>query len=351
MATASPVSSSARAIGFKRAKQTKFDDHIAKIMDATQVLGCQLLDEIIRDLQNEVSNYNFPTDISCVEFYSWLDNGGSKALGKVVSEYQNVLVGMGLGAVPDNMGDQLTIIRDDIVGVIRAAFNPVCSNPATTTMTKQVIQARLKQLEGLVCASKGAGGESSGTWPKFVKNDDGSTSVVTADGTTISMNLDNSADNSSNIANMYEGSGNGGSSKLDPNVLAALLLAAGNNKGGGYGGLETPMPSETLAPETLAPAVIDTSIIESIDLMPTQPPVQTIFGLGPIGITLVALLLIGILVAWWYLSKDKKAAAAAAAPLAAAVPTAAAPAAAPRNARLNSASKVFEGLSGMLKQE
>lgn len=349
--TTSPVSFTARAVGFARAKETKFDDTISKLMDATQVMGCQLLDEVIRDLQGTVSKYNIPTDASCVEFYSWLDNAATESVGKAVSAYQTILVGLGLGAIPDNMGDQLTAMRDAIIGVIRAAFNPVCANPSTTTLTKEVVQARLKQLQGLLCASKGAGAES--TWPKIVKNADGTSTVVTADGTRISMNLDNSADNTSNIANMYEGSGSSSSGKLDPNVLAALLLA-----GSSPGGLDplkynplgmdtTQAPTETPAPETLVPAVIDSSVLDSIDIQPTAPPVQTIFGLGPIGITLVALFLVAIIAIWWYMSKTgSKPAIAVAAPAAAPAP---APAPA-RNAKMESAAAMFEGLSGILKK-
>jgi hypothetical protein len=352
MSTASPVSYGARAVGFKREKETKFDDAISKIMDATQVAGCQLLDEVIRDLQETVSKYNIPSDASCVEFYSWLDNAAAESIGQKVSAYQTILVGLGLGAVPDNMGDQLTALRDALIGVIRAAFNPVCANPSTTTLTKEIIQARLKQLQGLLCASKGAGAES--VWPKLVKNADGSSTIVTADGTSISMNLDNSADNTSNIANMYEG-GSGSSSKLDPNVLAALLIA-GSSPGGldparynPLGAESTQVPTETPAPETLAPAVIDSSVLDAIDLQPVQVPVQTIFGLGPIGITLVAIMIIAIICIWWYLAKNKAKPAVAVSVAAAAAPAPAATVSL-RNSKMNDASRMFEGLSGILKK-
>jgi hypothetical protein len=343
----------ARAVGFKREKPTKFDDAISKIMDATQVVGCQLLDEVIRDLQETVSKYNIPSDVSCVELYSWLDNAAAESVGQKVSAYQTVLVSLGLGAVPDNMGDQLNALRDAIIGVIRAAFNPVCANPSTTTLTKEIVQARLKQLQGLVCASKGAGSES--VWPKLVKNADGTSTIVTENGTSISMNLDNSADNTSNIANMYEG-GSGSSSKLNPNVLAALLIAGSSPRGldqafyNPYGTEATPMPTETPAPETLAPAVIDSSVLDAIDMQPAQIPVQTMFGLGPIGITLVAVMIVAIIGIWWYLSKSKTASTVAAPVAAAAAAAAPAPANGLRNSKMNDASRMFEGLSGILKK-
>ena len=283
-------------VGFKRAKTTAFDDATSKLFDATSVAGCQLLDEIIRDLQSSVSHYNIPASTSCADFYAWLDNRAAATVGTYMNAYQTLLTGMGLGALPDNMGDQLTIMRDAVLGVIRAAVDPVCANPSTPALTKVVIQQRLKQLQGSLCSARP---DTGGVWPKIEKDPlSGVTTVVTADGQRIKINLDNSADNTNNIANVL--SGNQGSSGLDPNVLAALLLARSTPAGE-----PTPDPSTIIGdvgsvpPETAAPpeATLDLGYLDA-----TAAPaatVNTLFGLGPIGLVLIfAMLIAGGVIVW-----------------------------------------------------
>ena len=288
-------------VGFKRAKTTAFDDATSKLFDATSVAGCQLLDEIIRDLQSSVSHYNIPASTSCADFYAWLDNRATATVGTYMNAYQTLLTGMGLGALPDNMGDQLTVMRDAVLGVIRAAVDPVCANPSTPALTKIVIQQRLKQLQGSLCsATPDTGG--GGVWPKIEKDPlSGVTTVVTADGQRIKINLDNSADNTNNIANMM--SGNQGSSGLDPNVLAALLLARNTPAGE-----PTPDPSTIIGdvgsvpPETEAPeATLD---LDYLDATTAPATVNTLFGLGPIGLALVVAMLIAAGVIVWRLRKS-----------------------------------------------
>ena len=287
-------------VGWKRAKTTAFDDATSKLFDATQVAGCQLLDEIIRDMQSTVSHYNIPVDWKCADFYGWLDSQAIVIVGKYMDGYQLLLTGMGLGALPDNMGDQLTVMRDAILGVIRAIVDPVCANPSTPTLTKAVIQQRLKQLQGTLCSAKP---DTGGVWPKIEKDPlSGVTTVVTADGQRIRVNLDNSADNVNNIANVLSDSG--GSKGLDPNVLAALLLAR-----------STPVATEpTLAPgtmigemgsvppETAVPAVLDLGYLAEETMPPAK--VDTLFGLGPIGIALVVAMLIAAGVIVWRLRSN-----------------------------------------------
>ena len=292
-------------VGFKRAKTTAFDDATSKLFDATSVAGCQLLDEIIRDMQSSVSHYNIPPSTDCASFYAWLDNRAVATVGTYMNAYQTLLTGMGLGALPDNMGDQLTIMRDAVLGVIRAAVDPVCANPSTPALTKIVIQQRLKQLQGSLCSARP---DTGGVWPKIEKDPlTGVTTVVTADGQRIKINLDNSADNTNNIANVLTGSQ--GSSGLDPNVLAALLLARTTPTGE-----PTPDPSTIIGdvgsvpPETAAPeATLDLGYLDA-----TETPaatVNTLFGLGPIGLALVVAMLIAAGVIVWRLRKSGSSAA------------------------------------------
>lgn len=290
-------------VGFKRSKNTAFDDATSKLFDATQVAGCQLMDEIIRDLQSSVSHYNIPASTSCADFYAWLDNRAAATVGNYMNAYQTLLTGMGLGSLPDNMGDQLTIMRDATLGVIRAAVDPVCANPSTPALTKIVIQQRLKQLQGSLCSAKP---ETGGVWPKLEKDPlTNVTTVVTADGQRIKINLDNSADNTNNIANLM--SGGGGSSGLDPNVLAALLLARSTPAGE-----PTPDPSTTIGnigsvpPETAAPeATLDLTFLDATEAPAT---VNTLFGLGPIGLALiVAMLIAGGVIVWRMRKTDSSA--------------------------------------------
>lgn len=311
------------AVGFSRAKVTPFDDALSKLSDAAQVLFCQAVDEIIRDLQKAVSTYRIPASTKCTQFYAWLDNQAVTTIGKYLDGYQTMLTELGLGGLPDNTGAQLTRLRDAIVAVLRATFDPVCQNPGTPDLTKALIQKRLKALQGMLCMAQAGGTAGAGTFPKVVRDPvSGAMTVVTADGNKIKLNLDNSADNSNNIAN-DGGSGGGGSGGggLDPNTLAALLLMRSP-------GLTDDAPTDTPVPSyfpvgmdtTLPPADSTTAATGYLDIdpsllyssEPTAPPVPTLLGLGPIGLFMVAVLLIGIGILVWQLSKTSPAAPASA---------------------------------------
>lgn len=304
-ATTAPVDGT-NVVGFRRAQATRFDATVSQFMDATQVLGCQLMDEVVRDLLGSVSHYNIPSSATCAEFYAWIDNAGTAAVGKHLASFEGVLAAVGLNAVPDNMAEQLAGTRDAVAGVLRAAFDHTCADPATTVLTKDVIVGRLKELQGMLCGMRTAAG-AGGPWPKFEKDPlTGAQTIVTKDGTRIRLNLDNSADNTNNIANMMQDNGGGG--KLDPNVLAALLLAAAPPA-------PLPYPPDVAPPigmdVTMAPAVpatIDTTLLtDASTALPTAAPepVHTMFGLGPIGLALVSLLLVVIAIVGWYLLRKK----------------------------------------------
>ncbi len=306
---ASGAGAGPNAVGFQRAQPTPFDDAVSKLFDATQVLGCQLMDEIIRDLQSNVEHYHIPPSMTCADFYAWLDNQAVGTIGKYMNAYQTLLTGLGLGALPDNMGDQLNVMRDNVLGVMRAAIDPVCANPATPTLDKQIIQSRLKQLQGQLCAANPAAG--AGVFPVFERNPiTGATTIVTADGTRINLHLDNSASNANNLANLFNNNaGSSSSTGFDPNVLAALLLANNINNNN-----QTASPAPTVgdlgsvAPASQAPADASSASTTAplLDLSaltppPTPPPnqVPTMMGIGPIALVMVVVLLvIGGIVAW-----------------------------------------------------
>lgn len=296
-------------VGFRRAAKTPFDDTISRYMDATQVLMCQLMDEVVRDLLGEVSHYGIPESSSCDEFYAWLENAASKTLDTNLATFSSVLASIGMGDSPDNMKPQTDALRASIVGVLRAAFDPVCTGGSA--LTKDAIMKRMKELQGFLCATKSDGG-AGGPWPKFVTDPvTGAQSIVSKDGTRINLNLDNSADNTNNLANMVQES----SGKLDPNVLAALLLA--NNR--------PPPPPVVLPVDPGAPeepveeaptADVDTALIlgQLASAPPTAAPVSTIFGLGPLGFAMVLGLIVFIVVCVWVLRKPSDAGGAPAAP-------------------------------------
>ena len=310
------------ALGFAKASDTPFDDALSKLSDAAQVVLCQLVDEIIRDLQSSVSHYKIPPRASCAQFYAWLDNQAATTIGRYLDGYQRMLGELGLGALPDNMGTQMTALRDGIISVMRAAMDPVCSNPDTPELTKQLVQERLKATQGMLCAMQPRR-STAGEFPKVVKDPvTGVSTIVTADGNSVKLNLDNSADNSNNIANSGGNGGGGGgkSGGLDPNVLAALLLA--NSQGGTAAPVtDTPVPSVNPGivgmDTTLTPAAMTDPITAALDSglfdtpAPTAPPVPTLLGLGPIGLFMVFGLVIAIGFLVWQLSQGGAAAAGA----------------------------------------
>lgn len=318
-------------LGFSRssAAATPFDDALSKLSDATQVVMCQLVDEIIRDLQGTVSRYHIPAKVSCAQYYAWLDNQAVSTIGKYLDAYQLMLTDLGLGPLPDNTGTQLTALRDGIVSVMRAVFDPVCMNPGTPELTKELIQERLKGMQGMLCAMqpKKAG---LGQFPKVMPDPQtGAMTIVTADGNKIKLNLDNSADNSNNLANDggAGGGGGGGGGGLDPNLLAALLLMRSDSLAAtaaptadplavaGIPGMDTTPPPPP--PPTEPPTTTTTTTVElDTSLQPTQAPVPTLLGLGPIGITMVAALVIVTGVLLWQMNKGG----ASSAPAAPAVP-------------------------------
>jgi hypothetical protein len=288
-------------VGFRKSADTPFDGTISRYMDATQVLMCQLMDEVIRDLLGSVSHYHIPESSTCEEFYSWLDNAGSAALEQNLKMFSSVLAALGMGDTPDNMDEQLGVLRDSIKGVLRAAFDPVCT--AGSPLSKPAVMKRLKELQGVLCAAKteGAGG---GPWPKFETDPlTGAQTIVTKDGTRVGINLDNSADNTNNLANMTQD--NGSSGKLDPNVLAALLLARNE-----------PPPPVVYAPgvegavvePAPVPADVDTTLITApYAPVPTAAPVSTILGLGPVGSVSVLAMIVVAVVCIWLFRKSPKA--------------------------------------------
>lgn len=298
-ATAQP-----NVVGFRKAVNTPFDSTISRYMDATSVLVCQLMDEIVRDLLGEVSHYGIPDDATCDDFYAWLENAGTKSIDKNLAMFSTVITSVGMG-VPDNMQPQLDALRESVKGVLRAAFDPVCTSGAS--LAKDVVMTRLKELQGVLCGAN-ASADAGGPWPKFETDPlTGAQTIVTKDGTRIGLNLDNSADNTNNLSNMINN--DGGEGKLDPNVLAALLLA--NSR---------PQPPAAVAPpddgtgddggDAADPVDVDTGLITGplVAPTPTLAPMPTMFGVGPLGCILVLGLAVFIVAIAWNLWKMPKAA-------------------------------------------